>query len=118
MLLSFQAIVKLSHLDHIDLSTNALKPLHGNEFHQARSLTHLILANNTNIIEASTAFASNSLHTLNLFNCNIVTLPERIFQNLTSLISLDLRQNPLDLASFQQISIIFYSTQLLVFKMF
>lgn len=92
-----QALARLPHLDHIDLASNLLKPLSGQEFRQARTLTHLILANNTNVIDESTAFASHSLHTLNLFNCSIVTLPERIFQNLSSLISLDLRENPLDL---------------------
>ncbi|XP_031616465.1 leucine-rich repeat and immunoglobulin-like domain-containing nogo receptor-interacting protein 2 [Contarinia nasturtii] len=89
---------KLPNLHHIDLSTNAFKPLQGKEFSKARGLLTLILTDNKDIVTSNVPIIqTEKLKTLYLANCSINQLPENIFQNLSSLVALNLDNNPLNL---------------------
>lgn len=93
----FQAFAKLPSLHHIDLSSNSLRALRGKEFSKARGLATLLLASNPNLIDDDVAIVQTAkLKTLSLANCSITQLSENIFQNLSSLIALDLDGNPLE----------------------
>ncbi|XP_055316958.1 trophoblast glycoprotein [Sitodiplosis mosellana] len=89
---------QLPNLEHIDLSSNVLKPLHGTEFSKARKLTTLFLTGNKNVIASNVPIVQYKLKTLNLANCSITQLSDNIFQNLSTLVSLYLENNPLDSA--------------------
>lgn len=92
-----QAFGKLPNLHHIDLSRNALKPLHGTEFSRARGLATLILAGNKDVVAPNSPIVQTlKLKTLNLANCSITNFSDNIFENLTSLVQLYLEDNPLE----------------------
>lgn len=82
----------------IDLTANKLQPLNGAEFTKATHLAHLTLSNNSGVVDANVIFdeMAKSLNTLNIVNCNIMQLNNNIFENVPSLIVLDLRDNPLE----------------------
>lgn len=99
-----QDFTKLPSLHHIDLTSNALKPLQGNEFSKARNLATLLLTGNKDVVTADVPIVQNfKLKTLNLANCSITHLSDNIFQNLSSLVALYLENNPLDSVWFIQI---------------
>lgn len=100
MCLILQEFSMLPGLHHIDLSSNALKPLRGNEFSKARGLATLLLTGNKDVVQPNIPIVqTHKLKTLNLANCSITQLSENIFQNLSSLMVLDLDDNPIDLVS-------------------
>lgn len=95
---TLQTFSNFPYLHHIDLSTNALKPLRGNEFSYAKSLAALLLTNNKNVIAKNVAIVqAPQLKTLSLTNCSITQLSNNTFQNLSSLVALYLDNNPLNL---------------------
>lgn len=98
-----QDFIKLEKLQTIDLIANKLQPLNGAEFTKATNLAHLTLSNNSGIVDSNVIFAemAKSLITLNIANCNIMQLSDNIFENLPSLIALDLRDNPLESVSYE-----------------
>lgn len=88
-------------LHHIDLSANVLKPLNGTEFKKAKALATLILAGNQNVVQPDTPIVqAHKLKTLNLANCSITKFSDNVFQNVSSLLVLDLENNPIDPVSY------------------
>ncbi|XP_031640036.1 peroxidasin homolog [Contarinia nasturtii] len=94
-IINTEDFAKLPGLHYLDLSSNALKPLQGNEFSKANKLATLNLKDNQHVIAPNVPIIQK-LKTLNLANCSITQLSENIFQNLSSLVVLDLDNNPFD----------------------
>lgn len=98
-----QDFIKLNKLRTIDLTANKLQMLNGTEFTKATNLAHLKLSNNSGIADSNVIFGemSKNLNNLDLANCNIMQLSDNIFENIPSLIVLDLRDNPLESVSYE-----------------
>lgn len=83
-------------LHNIDLSSNALHPLEGSEFVHARGLSKLLLTNNKFAVQPNISIVqAPNLKTLDLANCGIDQLSNNTFENLSSLVILNLENNPL-----------------------
>lgn len=84
-------------MDHIDLSWNSIRILSGDEFSEANELKKLSLSHNAiEIDENKPILNTRNLQILNLVDCNLTTLSDRTFESLGTLLSLDLRENPLE----------------------
>lgn len=76
------------------MSSNALKPLNGDEFSDAKKLSNLSIAHNWNIVTENIQLLNNSnLKHLDLSDCNITEFSHNTFNALTSLLSLKLQNN-------------------------
>lgn len=94
----FQSFGRLQRLEYIDLSSNKLTSLHGDEFTPLKSLRNLTLANNGNIgAHVGQLLNAPSLEALNLSNCGLGHLDDGSLAGLPNLVALDLRNNPLKL---------------------
>lgn len=92
----FQAFVNLTHLDHINLASNALKNLSGSEFNDAQQLTMLTLNHNPlELYEGQVLVNVTNLEVLSLIGCNITELYNSTFAPNAGLLKLNLNKNPL-----------------------
>lgn len=88
-------------MDHINLASNQLQNLTGNEFNDAKQLTKLTLSHNPLKLEDGNVLVNVSdLEVLNLSGCNITELYNSTFEPNIELLSLNLNNNPLPEVSF------------------
>lgn len=88
--------MNLTHLDHINLASNALKNLSGSEFNDAQQLTMLTLNHNPlELYEGQVLVNVTNLEVLSLIGCNITELYNSTFAPNAGLLKLNLNKNPL-----------------------
>lgn len=97
LLFDFQKFTELHHLHHIDLSKNLLSTLDGDEFYEAKNLTNLSLSHNAiQYTNDAPILNVTNLKILNLVGCNLSEFKDNTFSALPTLLSLDLRENPIE----------------------
>lgn len=83
-------------MGHLNLASNALQNLTGDEFNDAQQLTKLALSHNPlELKEGKVLVNVTDLEVLNLIGCNITELYNSTFAPNSGLLKLNLNKNPL-----------------------